>query len=176
MTPKPDQWFTPLRVTRWKRSRGASIPERPVDQGFAGSLAARTAAIVERSRARISFGAGSRSPDRVSAVVVVVPPSSRPSCPETQARCARGKVDSVDGRRERDDISMEQRDFFISYASPDRESYAVPLERALQAEYMTCWFDKGEIRAGDSVSGKIVAVFDEEGRRVPITLGKENAA
>lgn len=46
-------------------------------------------------------------------------------------------------------------DVFISYASEDRETVAVPLARALQARGLRVWVDAHELRIGDSLRASI---------------------
>lgn len=46
-------------------------------------------------------------------------------------------------------------DVFISHASEDKESVALPLTRALTQAGLKVWIDKQEIRLGDSIRGKI---------------------
>jgi hypothetical protein len=44
------------------------------------------------------------------------------------------------------------RDVFICHASPDKEEYARPLERALGRQALSCWVDEGQIWPGDSLT------------------------
>jgi hypothetical protein len=46
-------------------------------------------------------------------------------------------------------------DAFISYASEDKAEIAVPLAEILQSEGLHVWFDKFELRPGDSISQSI---------------------
>jgi hypothetical protein len=48
-------------------------------------------------------------------------------------------------------------DVFLSHASEDKESVAVPLRDALTARGVTVWLDKTEMRIGDSLRRKIDA-------------------
>jgi TIR domain len=50
---------------------------------------------------------------------------------------------------------MPGKDVFLSYASEDRLKVAIPLMRALEARNVTVWFDRGELRLGDSLRQKI---------------------
>ena len=46
-------------------------------------------------------------------------------------------------------------DVFISHASEDKDSVALPLRNALAARGITVWLDKTELRVGDSLRRKI---------------------
>lgn len=51
--------------------------------------------------------------------------------------------------------SPTQRDVFICHASEDKKTVVSPLVAALQDVGVTVWFDKSEIKWGDSITGKI---------------------
>lgn len=46
-------------------------------------------------------------------------------------------------------------DVFISYASEDKDTIAIPLAELLRNEGLRVWFDRFELRAGDSISQSI---------------------
>ncbi len=46
-------------------------------------------------------------------------------------------------------------DVFLCHASEDKASVVVPLTKALQTSGIDCWLDQGEIRWGESISGKV---------------------
>lgn len=46
-------------------------------------------------------------------------------------------------------------DIFISYASEDKDTIAIPLAELLRNEGLRVWFDRFELRAGDSISQSI---------------------
>lgn len=48
-----------------------------------------------------------------------------------------------------------KRDYFICHATPDKDVYARPLVKALEAAGMSCWLDEAEVLAGDSLTGAI---------------------
>jgi hypothetical protein len=50
---------------------------------------------------------------------------------------------------------MKKYDFFISYASEDKEKYAVPLYNSLSQLGFKVWFDNTQIQLGDSLVEKI---------------------
>lgn len=49
----------------------------------------------------------------------------------------------------------QKRDVFICHASEDKKDIVEPLVHALQEAGVSVWFDKAEIRWGDSVTGKV---------------------
>lgn len=54
-----------------------------------------------------------------------------------------------------DVATVKQWDFFVSHATPDKESIARPLAEALRAKGASVWFDEFELTVGDSLRGKI---------------------
>ena len=50
---------------------------------------------------------------------------------------------------------MKEWDVFISHASEDKESVAVPIANALKKAGLKVWLDKQELRIGDSLREKI---------------------
>src|SRR5271155_1538811 len=50
---------------------------------------------------------------------------------------------------------MKQWDLFISHASEDHKSVAIPLTTALERSGMTVWLDGHQLRIGDSIREKV---------------------
>ena len=53
------------------------------------------------------------------------------------------------------DVDDLKWDLFISHASEDKESVAMPLAETLRAAGATVWLDAQELKLGDSLSAKI---------------------
>ena len=56
---------------------------------------------------------------------------------------------------EGDALGGQTWDVFISHASEDKDSVAIPLRNALAGLGVTVWLDKTELRLGDSLRRKI---------------------
>ncbi|MDQ0104476.1 hypothetical protein J2T10_004151 [Paenarthrobacter nicotinovorans] len=54
-----------------------------------------------------------------------------------------------------DDLDGRTWDVFLSHASEDKASVAIPLAQALQDRGVTVWLDKAELRIGDSLRRRI---------------------
>lgn len=95
---------------------------------------------------------------RASVQVQAPPPGLLPPLPEPRRRHrpldveVREPHDPVD-----DQFGGQTWDVFLSHASEDKQSVAVPLRDALTARGVTVWLDRTEIRIGDSLRRKIDA-------------------
>lgn len=99
-------------------------------------------------------------PGRVRANVHVEqpPPGLLPPLRESRARNPALDIEVREPIEPIDDLFGGQTwDVFLSHASEDKESIAVPLRDALTALGVTVWLDKTEIRIGDSLRRKIDA-------------------
>jgi hypothetical protein len=52
-------------------------------------------------------------------------------------------------------FTVDRWDFFISHATTDKESFARPLARALEARGQRVWLDAGEVKASDRLDNVI---------------------
>lgn len=94
---------------------------------------------------------------------VSVQPPPRGNLPAYRAPGTRALRDVVDVRvpqRPSDPDLLDGRtwDVFISHASEDKPSVAIPLAEALQERGVTAWLDKAELRIGESLAASRFAV------------------
>lgn len=105
----------------------------------------------------IDFG-GLPGQVRASVQVEQPPPGLLPPLREQRAHNPARDIEVREPTEPVDDLFGGQTwDVFLSHASEDKESVAVPLRDALTALGVTVWLDKTEIRIGDSLRRKIDA-------------------
>ena len=96
---------------------------------------------------------------RINATISVEPPP-RGNLPEYRATPERGVSGQVSVRRplppeSDDDFNGRTWDVFLSHASEDKATVALPLAQALQDRGVSVWLDKAELRIGDSLRRRI---------------------
>lgn len=94
-------------------------------------------------------------PYKVRSGVQVQPPPPRTTLPAREREAIRDVQVREPIEPEGEVLGGQTWDVFISHASEDKESVALPLRNALAELGVTVWLDKTELKLGDSLRRKI---------------------